>query len=266
MIPEILDGALLYLMLGVVAGILAGLFGIGGGIVVVPALLFIFHHHPFLPQALLMRFAVGTSLAIMLFTTQAAVYSHLKLGGVLWSVYQRLWLGLGVGVLVGSLAANFIPTNWLTTAFGIFLLFVSWKMFAGMGTQGPQRFPSVWLTAVVTVTTGFLVGLLGIGGGTLIIPYLTYCGVRPQQIIPVTALCSLTLALIGTLVFMGMGYENYHLPLTIGYIYWPAVIWVAMSSILFTPIGAKLTYLLPVKQLRFAFVILLLVTSASLLL
>ena len=266
MILAFLNGALTYLLVGGIAGFLSGLFGIGGGMIVVPALLYIFKYNPFIPADQIIRFAVGTSLAIMLLTSLVSIRSHRKLGEVLWSVYQRLWLPISIGVLAGSIVANFIPTNWLTTIFGVFLLFVSWKMFTGMGRNGPHHFPSRAINHLVCLFIGLFSGLLGIGGGTLIIPYLTYCGVDPHRITAITVLCSLTIAWIGTLLFMILGsYELYHSPMTLGYVYWPAMIWVALPSMLFAPIGVKLTYALPIKQLHYAFMILLFITAVDLL-
>lgn len=266
MITAILNGALVYILVGVASGFLSGLFGIGGGIIVVPALLYIFKDNQFIPALQLMRFAVGTSLAIMLFTSLVSIRSHRKLGEVLWSVYQRLWLPISVGVIAGSIAANFTPTYWLTMLFGIFLLFISWKMLTGMGRAGPNRFPSRWINGLVNFVIGLLSGLLGVGGGTLIIPYLTYCGVEPHRITAVTVLCSLTIACIGTLIFIILGsYEMNPSPMTIGYIYWPAVVWVTTPSMLFAQMGARLTYVLPVKQLHYAFIVLLLITAVDLL-
>ena len=266
MIVEILNGALVYLLIGVVAGFLSGLFGVGGGIIVVPALLYMFQNNSFIPVNEVMRFAVGTSLAIMLFTAYASIHSHRKLGDVLWSVYQRLWLGLAIGVMIGSIAANYIPTYWLKMGFGGFLLFVSLKMMVGMGKQGPHQFPSAWINGVVNGVIGLLAGLLGIGGGTLIIPYLTYCGVEAHKITALTVLCSLEIAAIGTVIFMIMGsFELYQSSMTVGYIYWPAVLWVSIPSMLFAPVGARLMYVLPVKQLRYAFIVLLIVTALDLL-
>ena len=266
MIAEILNGALMYILVGVGAGFLSGLFGIGGGIIVVPALLYILKDNRFIPLEQVMHFAVGTSLAIMLFTSLVSIRSHQKLGEVLWSVYQRLWFPLAMGVIAGSIAANVTPTYWLTRLFGIFLLFVSWKMLTGMGHRGPNHFPSRLVNGVVNFVIGLLSGLLGIGGGTLIIPYLTYCGIDPHRITAVTVLCSLTIAWIGTLIFIILGsYALHQSPMALGYIYYPAVVWVAIPSMILAPLGARLTYRLPVKQLRYAFIILLVITAVDLL-
>ncbi len=266
MMFEILNGALFYLFIGVIAGFLSGLFGIGGGIVVVPALLYLFKNTPLIPAHQSMHFAVGTSLAIMLFTSLASIRSHRKLGDVLWSVYQRLWPSIVIGVIAGSIAANFTPTPWLTLCFGLFLLFISWKMLFGMGHNGPNHFPSPWINNAIIFIIGLLSGLLGIGGGTLIIPYLNYCGVNPHRIIAVTALCSLTIAWVGTVIFIIMGYyELPSSPMTFGYVYWPATLWVALPSLLLAPLGAKLTYRLPVKKLHYAFIALLVITAIHLL-
>lgn len=267
MITEpMIHGFLLYVLIGVFAGFMSGLFGIGGGIVVVPALLYIFQTSLNIPSAQIMRFAVGSSLAIMLLTTLIAVRAHHRLGEIRWSVFKRLWPGILTGVLLGSIAANFLPSHWLKIAFGLFLLFMSWKMLLGVGQQKRQQFPAAWINAAITNVIGFLSGLLGIGGGTLIIPYLTYCGIEPRKITAITLLCSLVIAVVGSIIFIVLGcLETKPMAFSLGYIYWPAVLWVSIPSMLFAPFGVKVTYILPVKQLRYAFVVLLMLTAIDLL-
>jgi len=256
----------LYVLLGVFSGFFSGLFGIGGGVVVVPALLALFQTTVLIPLGERMAFAIGTSLAIMIFVSFASVYSHHKLGEILWVIVRRLWPGMCIGVILGSIGANYLPTDWLRIFFGLFLLFISWKMLFVKDASVARHFPSMLLHSIVTMGIGIFSGLLGIGGGTLLLFYLTYCGVELSRIPAISAVCSLLIALTGTLAFMLMGFQaQYHVPFSTGAIYWPAVFWVTLPSFVFAPIGARLTYHLPVKQLRYAFVGLLLMTAFDLL-
>lgn len=257
---------LIYALAGTFAGLMSGILGIGGGIVVVPALLYIFQHNPEIPTTLEMHFAAGTSLAVMIFTSQSSIRSHLKLGDILWKVYRRLWLGIVIGVILGAFVASLTSTYWLKLFFGIFLLFVAFKMLLGMDVTKVRSFPRVWINALVSFLIGFKSGLLGVGGGTLIIPYLTYCGIETRKIAAVSALCTLTVSIIGTIIFIMTGLKEVGLPAySTGFVYWPAVVWVAIPSVVFAPLGAKLNYILPVKQLRYGFVIVLLLTALDLL-
>ncbi len=266
MITTLLEHAAIYGLTGIVTGLIAGILGIGGGMIVVPALLYIFQHTQTIPASMEMQVAAGTSLAIMIFTAQASVRAHYKHGAVLWDIYHRLWPGVIIGTLAGAFLAHRLPTHWLKIIFGLFLLFISINMLLTIHINHPQRSPGKWVNRLVTFLIGFKSGLLGIGGGALIIPYLDYCGVGVKKIPAVSALCTLTVAVIGTVAFMITGNNEPGLPAySTGYIYWPAVILVAISSVLFAPLGARLTYILPVQQLKYGFIVILLITSINLL-
>lgn len=262
---EFIHDALIYIVVGVFSGFLAGLFGIGGGIIVVPALLSIFQDNPHISSDERMVFAVATSLAIMCVASYVSIHAHRKVGDISWRVVRHLWLGIGLGVMSGSALASYIPTTALKTLFGLFLLVVSWKMLVGPIQGTKQALPSTSLNFLITYAIGLLSGLLGIGGGILLVPYLTYSQVEPRKIPGITATCSLVIASIGIGVFMLTGDSNHAVPFTTGRIYWPAVFWVGIPSLIFAPLGVKVTTVLPVKQLRYAFTLLLGITAVDLL-
>jgi uncharacterized membrane protein YfcA len=213
-----------------------------------------------------MRFAAGTSLAIMIFTAQASVRAHQLRRGILWSAFRQLWPGIVVGTICGAILACFIPTHWLRMILGIFLLFIAGEM--SFNPHLPQRkgFPAPWLNRLVSGLIGFKSGLLGIGGGALVIPYLTYCGIERRQTPGISSVCTLVVALIGTAAFMITGLSTGDsMGWSTGYVYWPAVFWVAIPSMIFAPIGAHLTYILPVNQLKHGFVVVLLIAAIDLL-
>ncbi|MDI9819538.1 MULTISPECIES: sulfite exporter TauE/SafE family protein [unclassified Legionella] len=265
-LTEIATSGTVYALIGAFAGLMSGILGIGGGVIVVPGLLFIFRHNPDFPTHIIMHMAAGTSLAVMLFTSQSSIRAHYKLNGILWSAYKRLWPGIVVGTILGALCADLLPTHWLKILFGLFLLFVAVKMLSGLHVTHPHRFPNTWINGLVSSLIGFKSGLLGVGGGTLIIPYLNYCGIEMRRIAAVSALCTMTVAILGTITCIITGSNEIDLPAySTGYVYWPAVVCVAIPSTLFAPIGAKLTYIIPVKQLKFAFVAILLLTAVDLL-
>ncbi|WP_019215826.1 sulfite exporter TauE/SafE family protein [Legionella tunisiensis] len=265
-LSEIAANGSIYALAGAFAGLMSGIMGIGGGIIVVPSLLFIFQHNPAFPSNLTMHIAAGTSLAIMLFTSQSSVRAHYRQGGILWSIYNRLWPGIVIGAVSGAILADQLPTHWLQILFGLFLLFVAFKMLSGMHIVRPQQFPRPWINNLISFLIGCKSGLLGVGGGTVIIPYLSYCGVEMPKITPVSALCTLTVAVLGTITFILTGLNEIGLPpYTTGYVYWPAVLCVAIPSSIFAPIGAKLTYILPIEQLKYGFIVILFLTAIDLL-
>jgi len=251
---------------GAFAGLMSGVLGIGGGIIVVPALVFIFRDDPSVPANLVMHIAAGTSLAVMMFTSQASIRAHRKKSDIQWDVFKRLWPGIVIGVLSGALLADRLPTQWLKWLLGIFLLFVAIKMLTGKDVSQSRGFPRRWINALISFVIGLKSGLLGIGGGALIIPYLTYCGIEMRKIAAVSSLCTMTVAVLGTLTFIFTGSNEGGLPpFSTGYVYWPAVAALAIPSVLLAPVGAELTYRLPVKKLTYAFVIILFFTAINLL-
>jgi len=265
---EILTQGGVYILAGIIAGLVSGIMGIGGGIVVVPALAFIFTHKANVPPDLIMQMAAGTSLAIMLFTAQSSIREHYKQGIILWGVYQRLWPGIVLGAISGALLSNQLSTFWLRMIFGFFMLFVAIKMLFDLNKAEltVHRFPPVWINGLITYLIGAIAGLLGVGGGALAVPYLHYCNLEIKKIAPISALSTLTVAIVGTLVFIYTGTKASGLPAySSGFVYWPAVLCIAIPSSFLAPFGAKLTYIVPVKQLKYGFILLLILTAIDLL-
>ncbi len=259
--------AIIYLVIGAFTGIIAGLFGIGGGLVVIPSLVFVFQQMAVIPQNIIMHVTVGTSLAIMIITSLSAVHSHHKVGNILWPVLWKLWPGLIAGTILGSLLAAKIPNAWLKTFFAVFLLFVAFKMLFDKQNEHSASFPKQWIIVTTCFFIGLISGLLGVGGGILIVPFMAYCGIPPRKIAGISNSCAFTIALIGTLIFIISGFqETGTIPHTLGYVYWPAVLLVGATSSIFAPIGTKLHYKLPVHQLKYGFIVLLILTSLKMLL
>lgn len=256
----------LYILAGAFAGLMSGLLGIGGGVIVVPSLLFIFEMNPAIPETLSMHMAAATSLAVILFTSVAAIGMHHRIEPILWWVYRRLSVGIILGTICGALLMGELSNTGLKILFALFLLFVAYRMSRPRLAADGREFPGVWLTRVVSLSIGLSSGLLGVGGGVMIVPYLSYCGVDPRRIAPISSLCTLTVASMGTLTFLLSVQEANAPAYTTGYVYWPAVFWVGLSSVLFAPWGAKLSYVLPLQTLRYGFVVILLLTVLGLVL
>lgn len=266
MINELIQHGTGYALTGAFAGLMSGILGIGGGMIVVPALAFLFKHNAIIPADSIMHLATGTSLTIMIFTALSTVYSRSKKEPAEWAVYRSMMAGIIIGTIAGVTIAHYLPTNVLAYVFAVFMLLIALKMLLDVHATHDHQFPSSWIHRLVATLIGCKSGLLGVGGGVLIIPYLTYCGVETRKIATISAMCTLTVALIGSIAVSISGYHSPSLPpLSTGFIYWPAVIWVAIPSMLFAPAGATLAYKLPIQQLKYAFVAILFITAIDML-
>lgn len=266
MIAEIMQSGVIYALVGAFAGMMAGILGIGGGVIIVPALAYVFSKQAGFPPEKILQLAAGTSLAIMVFTSQFSVRAHHHRKKISWSVYKKLWPGIVVGSICGALLADQLHSEVINIIFALFILLICAKTFLDRQKIRPHKYPPAWIHHFITFIVGLKSGLLGLGGGVLVIPYLTYCGVDVRSIAAVSALCTMTIAIVGSIAYLITGLNETALPaFTTGYIYWPAVIAVAIPSGFFAPIGVSLTYRLPVHHLKIAFIVFLLIIAVDML-
>nr|WP_290652444.1 sulfite exporter TauE/SafE family protein [Aquisalimonas sp.] len=257
---------LVYLIAGAIAGLIAGLFGLGGGVVIVPVLLVVFAAQG-MPEAIIMHMAVGSSLAVILLTSLSSVRAHHRLHGVLWPVFGRLVGGIAAGALLGAWIADSLSSSALQNVFAVFLIAVAVKMAFDLNPPAGGRLPRTPLLNAVGGVIGTLAALVGIGGGTLTVPYLTWCGINMRHAVGTSAACGLPIAIAGATGFMLTGWGRPDLPgLATGYIYWPAVGGIAAASVLAAPAGARLAHRLPGGLLKRLFAGLLAVVALRLLL
>lgn len=248
---------LLYLLLGMVAGVAAGLLGIGGGLIIVPVLVFIFQQQQF-SAGVIVHLAVGTSLATIVLTSISSVRAHHMHGAVLWPVFNRMVPGIIVGALLGSMIADWMPSQILKWVFAIFELTVATQMMLAY-RPNPQRVLPKWPgLSVVSTAIGAISAIVGIGGGTMTVPFLVWCNVAMRQAVATAAACGLPIALAGAVGFVINGWGSVSLPAySSGYVYWPAFIGIVITSVLFAPLGARLAHRLPAAQLKRIFALLL---------
>lgn len=257
---------LLFFIAGCFAGLMSGLLGIGGGMVVVPALSLIFEHNHVVPEHLIMHIASGTSLCAMIFTSQFSLWGHYRYGDILWSLYQRLVLFICAGTAIGAMLADRVPTGQIRLIFGLFLVLVATQTLLSKPSLKTRFRPPTWLNRLVGTLTGIISGFLGIGGGTIMIPYLSRAKVPMRKIAAISSLTSLTVALIGTLTVIATGFHDNYAPYSTGYIYWPAVLLIAIPSMFFARLGAKLAYKIRLRRLRAFFIVFLFVTGIRMIL
>ena len=224
-----------YALTGLFAGFLAGYLGIGGGLVLVPALSWLFSRDPATADVAV-QMAVATSLATMLFTSMSSLLAHHRRGAILWSLVRQMIPGLLAGALLGSIIADRIGSVALGNVFGVFALLIGLQMLRGTRQTGGRPLPG----RLVVTGTGFGIGtvssLLGIGGGSMTVPWLLWHDQRVQNAVATAAACGYPIAIAGTLGFVMLG-DSTSTALTLGYVHLPALAGVAVFSVMGAPLG-----------------------------
>lgn len=257
---------LIYLALGAVAGLLAGLLGIGGGLIIVPVLLSVFSYSGF-DASILMQMAIATSLSTIVFTSVVSTYAHYRHGVIIWRDISRLTPGIILGCVVGVIIADNISSSLLQSVFAVFEILVALQILFSTRVSGGANYHKTGILISGGLITGFLSALLGIGGGTITVPLLLWCGRTIKQAVANAAACGFPIAVTSAAFYIMNGLDETVLPeSTWGYIYWPAMIFITLTSVLFAPIGAKLAHRLPVDILKKIFGLLLLLIGIRMLL
>ena len=254
-----------YLGAGVVAGVLAGLLGIGGGVVIVPILVWLFSAAGF-GVDWTFHLAVGTSLATLIGTGSASAYSHHGCGAVRWDLVRILapWLVVGAGI--GAAGAWLLDAVWLRRLFGVFQLYVGLGLLFRRPPSLARALPDTLGMGLIGIGIGTLSALVGVAGGVLIVPFLNRSGLDMRLAVATSAACGPAIALAGTLGFILVGWGREGLPpRSTGFVYWPAVVGILLASVPTAPLGARLAHTLPVPVLKRVFGILVLVVAAKLL-
>jgi uncharacterized protein len=256
---------LLYIALGAFAGVLAGLLGVGGGVVIVPILTFIFTAQQ-QPAEHILHLALGTSLASIMFTSVSSLRAHHARGAVDWFVVRRITMGIMAGTFFGSWVAAQLSTRFLKAFFVIFLYYVAVQMLLDIRPQPHRQLPG----RVAMFSAGGLIGgissLVGIGGGSMSVPFLVWCNIAMHNAIGTSAAIGFPIALAGAAGYVVNGLAVKLPPHTLGFVYLPALLGVAAASILTAPLGAMLAHSLPVGRLKKIFALLLLVMGTKMLL
>lgn len=256
---------LMYMAAGAIAGILAGLLGVGGGMVIVPMLTFVFAAQG-MPHEHIMHLALGTSLASIVFTSISSLRAHSKRGAVIWPVVTKISPGILFGTFFGSWLASMLSTNFLKIFFAIYLLCMGTQMLFGKKPQGSKELPGTAGMFTAGSTIGVFSSLVGIGGGTLTVPFLAWHNTPLHSVIGTSSAIGLPIAIAGTAGYIVNGIGASGLPSgTIGYIQFSALFGVAGVSMLTAPIGAKIAHSLPVDKLKKIFALLLYVVGTKML-
>lgn len=248
-----LSSLLLYAVVGAFAGVLAGLFGVGGGLIIVPALVFVFAGQQ-VSGEVAVHLAIGTSLATIVFTSLSSIRAHHRRGAVLWPVVLRLAPGIVVGVWLGAGVAKLLPAQALRGVFGVFELLVALQMAFSRPPAPHRSLPGGAGMFAAGSLIGGVSALVGIGGGSLTVPFLLWCRITMQRAVATSSACGLPIALAGALGFAVTGWNAPGLPAwSSGFIYWPALLGIALFSVLTAPLGARLAHNLSPARLKLFF-------------
>ncbi len=256
---------LLYALTGAVTGVLAGLLGVGGGLIIVPALSYLFDLQGYPAQATL-HLALGTSLGTIIFTSLSSARAHHRRGGVDWGIMLRITPGILLGTFLGGLVAAKMVTASLKVVFAVFLLAVAAQMLSDKKPRPTRLPPKLPGSTVVGTLIGGVSGLVGIGGGSMSVPFMVWCNIEMRRAVGTSAAIGFPIAVSGALSYMLSGlHAATGIPLTLGYLHLPALVGVALGSVLTAPFGARLASTLKPARIKRVFACLLIVMSVKLL-
>lgn len=251
---------LLLIASGAVAGMFAGLLGIGGGIIIVPVLAMVFTSQG-VSIDVLMHVAIGTSLATIVITSLSSIRAHHKHKAIDWHVVRLIAVGVFVGGLLGSVIAKFIAGEDLKLIFSIFMFLIAAQMYFGNEAKAHRKLPDTRGMIVAGISIGSIASLMGVGGGSMSVPFLTWCNMNIRKAVATSSAIGFPIAVAGTIGFIVTGWSVSARPvMSVGYVNLPAFLSIVIASVLFAPVGAWIAHRIsPVilKRIFAAFLIIL---------
>ena len=248
---------ILYLLTGAAAGLSAGLLGIGGGLIIVPILFFIFSHQQ-IPSEHVMHMALATSLATIIVTSLSSARAHHKRGAVLWRIVFDLSPGIVIGAWLGAMFASTLASDVLRPVFGVFELMVALYLLVNYKPDTHGNHVSRTASFTGGTVIGSISSIVGIGGGTLTVPFLLWHNIPIRHAVASSAVCGFPIAVAGTAAYIVSGCNvNGLTPYALGFVSLPAFVLIIITSMITAPLGASLAHKLPETTLRtvFAFVL-----------
>lgn len=245
-----LDYYLLLIPIGLIAGLMAGLLGIGGGLVIVPVLMFFYSRYGLFPETI-MQTAIGTSLAVIIVTSVASIYGHHKKRSVNWDLVLAFAPGLVVGGVVGAFIVTQVGSVLLKYFFGVFEILIGLQFIMNFKIKLAFQLPGRMGQNIVGLIIGLMSALLGIGGGTMTVPYLAGCQVIVHKAIATSAACGFFIAIASVTMFIAKSAYDTSAMVIDGF----AWLMLSLGSVTMAPMGAWLAHQLPVLILKriFAF-------------
>ncbi|MFB1009956.1 MAG: sulfite exporter TauE/SafE family protein [Thiopseudomonas sp.] len=256
----------LYLAVGALSGVLAGLFGIGGGLILVPVLIYSLTAQG-LGADVLTHIAVGTSLATIVFTSVNSVLAHQKHGAILWALVRPISAGVLIGAAFGAMTASMIQGPVLQKIIGVFALCMAAQMAFNLTPKTRRPPPATPGLVVSGGIIGWASAIFGIAGGSLTVPFLVWRSTEMKKAVATSAACGVPIALAAAVGYVVTGWGAEGLPAwSTGYVYWPAVVGMAATSMVFARVGAKLAHRLDPLLLKRLFALMLVAVGCNFLL
>lgn len=255
---------LIFLLIGLLAGFLSGLLGIGGGVVVVPILLFVFAGMD-IEKDFAMHLAIGTSLASMVITAFVSGLSHHRRGAVVWSLLVKMLPGLAIGCLIGAYLSDEFSGVVLEIIFGLFICLMGVKLLLGKRKIAESHDPKKSLLWLGGAGVGAISSLLGVGGGTFSVPLFLSFGYSEKKAIGTSAATSFVIATLGAIAYLYFGLDAIGIQGSFGYVYLPAFALIGIGSVFLAPIGVGVAHRMSGNKLRKTFAVLLLIIGATML-
>jgi uncharacterized membrane protein YfcA len=259
----LLSDILMLMLCGSISGFLAGLLGIGGGMILVPFMILVFNHLGF-SQEVIVHMAIATGMCTILFTTSSAIWAHHKHGSIDWKLVAALSPGMVFGGLIGgSELFEALKTSWLSLFFAVFIVYTSIQMLLNKKPKAGRDLPGALGLFSFGGFAGALASLVGAGGAFITVPFMLWCNVKPHTAMATSSGLGLPVAAAATLGYMYGSWGNPNLPAgSMGFVYLPAVACIVVVSIFTAPFGARLARKLDVAQLKRVFGVMLLLLAA----
>ncbi|TMM46878.1 sulfite exporter TauE/SafE family protein [Colwellia ponticola] len=241
------------LILGGIVGFLAGLLGIGGGLIIVPALVYLLpmvgvDHEVVMPMAL------GTSLGAIVITSTSAAFAHHRNSNIPWLLARKLMSLVALGALIGAFIADSLSREALTGLFSFVVILLAAYMLLSINLSKERTVPPTYILQTLSFITGIISSLMGIAGGAILVPSLSFFGVPVLHTIGIATACGVMVALFGSLGYIITGIGTANLPQwSLGYLYLPALLAIVVSSSIFAPLGVKFASKLPIRTLKKCF-------------